>query len=242
MKSGALRVGIAGAGAAGQAFIPALQAHPGFEWVALAEPVDALRERMQRTHRVAGYATLEAMLAGAALDAVLLATPTPLHAAQACAAAAAGVHVLVEKPMATALADARAMVQAARQAGVVLLVGHSHSYDAPIAAMRALVDSGELGRVRMVHSWCYTDWIYRPRRADELDAAQGGGVTFRQGAHQFDIIRLLCGGRARSLRAKTFDWDPGRRAIGAHTVFIDFEDGAAATASANANRIRRQLT
>ncbi|HEY4297524.1 MAG TPA: Gfo/Idh/MocA family oxidoreductase, partial [Paraburkholderia sp.] len=71
---------------------------------------------------------------------------------------------LVEKPMAANLADAHAMVAAAEEAGVVLLVGHSHSYDLPIHAMRELIDSGELGRVRMVNTWCFTDWLYRPRR------------------------------------------------------------------------------
>ena len=125
------------------------------------------------------------------------------------------------------------MVAAAERAGVVLLVGHSHSYDAPIARMRELIDSGELGRVRMVNTWCFSDWMQRPRRADELDSEQGGGVTFRQGAHQFDVIRLLCGGLASSVRAKTFDWNPQRRAIGAHSVFIDFADGPAATAIYN---------
>jgi phthalate 4,5-cis-dihydrodiol dehydrogenase len=125
------------------------------------------------------------------------------------------------------------MVAAAQDAGVVLLVGHSHSFDAPIAAMHSLIASGELGRLRMVHTWCYTDWVHRPRRADEFDVAQGGGVTFRQGAHQFDVIRLLCGGRARSVRAQVFDWDPARRTVGAHTVCIAFEDGAVATAVYN---------
>jgi phthalate 4,5-cis-dihydrodiol dehydrogenase len=99
--------------------------------------------------------------------------------------------------------------------------------------MRSLIESGELGRVRMVHTWCYSDWVHRPRRADELDAGQGGGVTFRQGAHQFDVIRLLCGGRARSVRAQAFDWDPARRTTGAHSVFMTFEDGAVATAVYN---------
>ncbi len=226
---GRLRVGIAGIGAAGQAFISPLQDHAGFDWVAVAEPDAGLRTRMQQAHGVSGHATLAAMLAEATLDAVYIATPTPLHAEQVVQVAAAGRHVLVEKPMATSLADARRMVAAAQDAGVVLLVGHSHSFDAPIAAMRTLIDSGELGRVRMVHTWCYTDWVHRPRRADELDVGQGGGVTFRQGAHQFDVVRLLCGGRARSVRAQVFDWDPARRTAGAHTVFIAFEDGAAAT-------------
>jgi phthalate 4,5-cis-dihydrodiol dehydrogenase len=125
------------------------------------------------------------------------------------------------------------MIGAAERAGTVLLVGHSHSYDLPIAKMREIVASGALGRVRMIHTWNFTDWIYRPRRPDELDVALGGGVTFRQGSHQFDIVRLIGGGLVRSVQAKTFDWDPGRRSIGAHTVLMQFEDGAAATAVYN---------
>src|SRR5690349_3670185 len=69
----------------------------------------------------------------------------------------------------------------------------------------------------------------RPRRPEELDVEQGGGVTFRQGAHQLDILRLLCGGLARTVRAKTFDFDPERPTVGAHIAFVDFE-GAAGTA------------
>ena len=228
-----VRIGIAGMGAAGQAFIAPLRCHAGFDWVAMAEPVSAVCDSMQREHAVTVYASLAEMLRHAGLDAVYVATPTPLHAEQVQQAAAAGKHVLVEKPMAITLAQARAMVAAAERAGVVLLVGHSHSYDAPIARMRELIDSGELGRVRMVNTWCFSDWMQRPRRADELDSEQGGGVTFRQGAHQFDVIRLLCGGLASSVRAKTFDWNPQRRAIGAHSVFIDFADGPAATAIYN---------
>jgi phthalate 4,5-cis-dihydrodiol dehydrogenase len=58
-------------------------------------------------------------------------------------------------------------------------------------------------------------------------------VTFRQGSHQFDILRLLGGGLVRSVRATTFDWDPERSSIGAHVVALQFEDGAAATAVYN---------
>lgn len=228
-----IRVGIAGMGAAGQAFVPALLAHPGFEWLAFAEPVESLRSRFQHTHHIAGYAGMAALLEHVGLDAVIVATPTPLHAAQVQAAARMRKHVLVEKPMAVALDDAHAMVAAADAAGVVLMVGHSHSFDAPISAMRQVITSGEIGRVRMVHNWCFSDWVNRPRRPDELDAGQGGGVTFRQGSHQFDVIRYLCGGRARSVRAKTFDCNPQRPTTGAHTVFIDFEDGPAATAVYN---------
>jgi phthalate 4,5-cis-dihydrodiol dehydrogenase len=146
---------------------------------------------------------------------------------------AAKKHVLTEKPMAVRLDQAEAMVADAARAGVVLLCGHSHSFDRPIQAMREIVASGRLGRVRMINTWNFTDWMYRPRRPDELEIGQGGGVTFRQGSHQFDIIRLLGGGLVRSVRATTFDWDPARRSIGAHVVALQFQDGAAATAVYN---------
>jgi phthalate 4,5-cis-dihydrodiol dehydrogenase len=233
MSNQRIPIGIVGLGAAGRAFIPALLAHSGFALAAIAEPVAEVRASVAAEHGVAGYDTLEAMLRDPGLAAVYIATPTELHPAHVEQACGAGKHVLVEKPMAIALDQARAMIESAEQAGVVLLVGHSHSFDLPIHRMRELIAGGTLGRVRMVNTWNYTDWIYRPRRAEELDVGKGGGVTYRQGSHQFDIIRLLCGGMTRSVRARTFDCDPDRRSIGAHVAFLDFEDGAAGTAVYN---------
>ena len=229
----AVRVGIVGLGAAGRAFVPPFLTHAGFRLTAIAEPAESARVEFASEHAVEPYASLEAMIDRAGVDAVCIATPTELHPAQAALASAAGKHVLVEKPMATGLDEAHAMIAAAERAGKALVVGHSHSYDLPIQRMRAIIASGELGAVRMVNTWYCTDWIYRPRRAEELDVGKGGGVTFRQGSHQFDILRLLCGGRARTVKARTFDWDPQRRSIGAHVVYLDFEDGAAATAVYN---------
>src|SRR6185295_464482 len=103
----------------------------------------------------------------------------------------------------------------------------------PIARMREIVASGALGRVRMIHTWNFTDWMARPRRPGEFDVGQGGGVTYRQGAHQIDILRLIGGGLVKSVRATTFDWHESRRSIGAHTIFLNFADGAAATAIYN---------
>lgn len=228
-----IRIGIAGWGAAAQAFLPAIEAHPGFELVAAAEPALPVREEIARERGIKTYASVPELLAHPGLDAVYIATPTDLHSEHALQAMAAKKHVLVEKPMAANLAQASAMVAAANASGVVFVVGHSHSYDLPIQAMRGIIAGGTLGPVRMVNTWCYSDWIYRPRRPDELDSSLGGGVTYRQGSHQFDIIRFLCGGLVRSVKAKTFDWDPARRSVGAHVVFLDFVDGAAATAVYN---------
>ena len=157
------------------------------------------------------------MLALPGLNAVFIATPTTLHAEYTMLAASAGKHVLVEKPMAVRTFEALRMIEAAERGGVVLMVGHSRSYDAPIRKIREIVASGELGRVRMIQNLTYTDWVYRPRRPDELDLASGGGVIFRQGAHQFDVIRMIGGGMVESVRASIFDWDSQRPGVGAHT-------------------------
>ena len=220
-------------GAAGWAFLPAIRGNPAFQLVAVAEPAAEMREAVAAETGVAVYPDLPSMLRDAALDAVYIATPTELHPEHVAEVCAAKKHILTEKPMAIRVEQAQAMIDAASRAGVVLQVGHSHSYDLPIARMREIVASGDLGRVRMLHTWNFTDWMARPRRPGELDVAQGGGVTYRQGAHQVDILRLIGGGLVKSVRATTFDWHESRRSIGAHTIFLNFADGAAATAIYN---------
>jgi phthalate 4,5-cis-dihydrodiol dehydrogenase len=230
---GKIRIGIVGMGAAGWAFVPAIRGNPAFELAAVADPVADMREAAAKETGAAPYADLPSMLQAANLEAVYIATPTELHPEHVATVCAAKKHVLTEKPMAIRLEDAQRMIEAAERAGAKLVVGHAHGFDAPIQAMRQIVQSGRLGRVRMIHTWNYTDWMARPRRAAEFDIGQGGGVTYRQGAHQIDILRLIGGGLVKSVRAAMFDWDPNRRSIGAHTMFLNFSDGAAATAIYN---------
>jgi phthalate 4,5-cis-dihydrodiol dehydrogenase len=228
-----LRLGIIGMGAAARQLLPAVEKQPGVRITAICDPLADVRDPVAQHYGAHSVADVPALLALDDVDAVYVATPTDLHAQHVVAAAGAGKHVLVEKPMATTLDEAQAMIDAAGRAGVVLNVGHSHSYDEPYRAMRELIASGELGRVRLLHNIYYSDWVYRPRRPEELDTNLGGGITFRQGAHQFDILRLLGGGMVKSVRAQTFDWDPQRPVIGAHSVFLTFADGAVATAIYN---------
>ena len=226
-------IGIVGMGAAGWAFLPAIRNSGAFRLAAVAEPAEDVRRTIATETGAATHAELAGMLRQPDVDAVYVATPTELHPEHVAQAAAAGKHVLTEKPMAIRVAQAQAMVDAAERGGVVLQVGHSHSYDLPIARMREIVASGALGRVRMIHTWNFTDWMARPRRPAEFDVEQGGGVTYRQGAHQIDILRLIGGGLAKSVRAVTFDWHESRRSIGAHTIMLQFADGVAATAVYN---------
>jgi phthalate 4,5-cis-dihydrodiol dehydrogenase len=131
--------------------------------------------------------------------------------------------------MAITLEQCSAMIEVTRAAGVHLIVGHSHSFDLPYLRARGMIESGRLGAVRMINAQYYTDFIYRPRRPEELDTTQGGGVIFSQGAHQIDLVRLLAGGKAVSVRAHTGAWDPARPTEGAFAALIGFEHGVFAS-------------
>jgi phthalate 4,5-cis-dihydrodiol dehydrogenase len=226
-----LRFAIAGLGSAGTAMIRPVLKNPAFELAAAADTdATTLAQFSHDFPKVKTFASVDALAASDDVDVIFVATPTHLHTAHVLTAIQAGKHVVTEKPMAVSLDDAAAMIEAAQRASVVFMVGHSFSYETPIKEMRRLVRSGELGALKMLHNWYYTDWIYRPRIAEELDTRLGGGIVFRQGAHQFDIIRLIGGGLVRSVRAMTGRWDADRPSEGAHTAFLEFEDGAVATA------------
>jgi predicted dehydrogenase len=95
------------------------------------------------------------------LDAVIIATPPRSHAELALTALRQGKHVLIEKPMATTLADARTLVEAARRAGVVLMVGHTFEFNAAVRELKRRLERGELGNVYYIHSARLNLGLYR---------------------------------------------------------------------------------
>jgi len=223
-----LRIGVAGLGRAFSVMIPAFR-DPRVELVAAADPRAEAQRRFAKDFGGQAYDTVEELCADPEIESVYVATPHQVHARHAILAAHNGKHVLVEKPMALTLDDCAGMIAAARSAGVHLIVGHSHSFDAPILRTRELVASGEFGAVRMIQALNYTDFLYRPRRPEELDTAQGGGAVFNQAAHQVDIVRLLGGGLVKTVRAATGAWDPARPTEGAYAALLTFEDGSFAS-------------
>jgi len=163
------------------------------------------------------------------IGAVVILSETDRHHELVLAAAKAGKHMLVEKPLAITLDECSTMIEAARRARVHLLAGPSHGYDAPVVETQKLIASGIYGRLGLITAAQYTDFMYRPRRPEELVTAQGGGVVFSQGAHQVEIVRMLAGGVANSVRAATSILDARRGSEGAYTAFLSFAGGAAAT-------------
>lgn len=223
-----LRLGIAGLGRGFTVMLPTLAAHPLLDVAAATDTRPEARARFAADFGGTAYDSVAAMCADDTLDAIYVATPHQFHADHAVLAARAGKHVLVEKPMALTLEDCTRMIDAAAAGGVFLLVGHSHSYDAPVAEARRLIAAGTYGRPRLITALNYTDFVYRPRRPEELDSAQGGGVVFSQAAHQIDIARLLAGGLVETVSAAIGNWDPARPTEGAYSATLRFANGAVA--------------
>ena len=227
-----LRIGAAGLGRAFMLMLPTLAYHPRVRLTACFDPrPDACLRFVADFPGTTAHQSYDALIADPHINAIYLATPHGLHAEQAIAAARAGKHVLCEKPMALTLDEAAAMAAAARGHGTHLLIGHSHAQDGPVLHARRLIASGAYGAPRLITCVTYTDFLYRPRRLEELRTEHGGGVVFSQAAHQIDVVRALGGGMLRSVRAQTFAHDPARPTEGAYAAFLTFESGAAATAT-----------
>ncbi len=222
-------LGIAGLGMAGAVMVQAASAHNGFVLRAAADPHPAPRAAFARDFNARVYEDIAALCDDPAVEVVYIATPHQFHAPHAILAAEHGKHVILEKPMALTLADCDAIIAAVERAKVQLIVGHTHAFDPAVREMRRVVASGELGTLGMIAAWNYTDYLYRPRRPEELDTAQGGGILFNQLPHQVDMVRLIGGGLVRSVRAQVTRLDPSRPTEGSAAVLLDLDNGAAAS-------------
>ncbi|MCZ6623579.1 MAG: Gfo/Idh/MocA family oxidoreductase [Deltaproteobacteria bacterium] len=224
-----LKVAIAGLGVGSTQVLPAMEKTAGIRLVAAAdfrkEALEAFREKYHG--RV--YDSVEKLCSDREIDAVWISTPNQFHCEHVIVAAEHHKHVVVEKPMALSIEECGRMVAAAEKNSVKLLCGHTQSFNPAIRAMRQVIQSGEIGRLCALNTWMYTDWMLRPRMPQELDLKLGGGVVYRQGPHQIDIIRLLGGGMLRSVRAMTGQWMSERPAPGHYSAFLEFENGIPAT-------------
>ncbi|HKP65085.1 MAG TPA: Gfo/Idh/MocA family oxidoreductase [Casimicrobiaceae bacterium] len=227
------RWGVVGLGRAFSLMLPTFVADARVQLCGAADPRAEARAQFEADFGAPTYASVDELCADRTIEVVYVASPHQMHLTHAISAASHGKHLLVEKPMALSVADCTRMIDAAAAAGVQLVVGHSHAYDAPIARTRALLDTGAFGAVRMIQAFYYTDYLYRPRRPEELRTAEGGGAVWNQAAHQVDIVRTLAGCRAARVRALTGNWDAARNTEGAYSALLTFEDGAFASLTYN---------
>ncbi len=225
-----LKIGMIGIGVGGAEILRAMDGMETIEVVAGADLVPETLERFKgRFPDARTYLSAEELCRDKDVEAVWISSPNRFHAEHTILAANHGKHIVVEKPMAISLEEAGRMVEAADRNNIKLLAGHTRAFVTPVRAMRKIINSGKYGQLRALNIWSYSDWMLRPRTADELDINQGGGIPYRQGPHQVDTIRLLGGGLVRSVRAQTGDWMKERSIPGYYSAFMEFENGMPAT-------------
>ena len=224
-----VRIGIVGLGRAFMLTLPALRIDKRIQLVAACAPRPESRTAFQTEFGGRTYDNITDICEDENIEVLYIATPHQFHAEHVIAAAESGKHILVDKPLAISMKDGEEMVVACERSNVHLIVGPSHSFDVPVAQARALIDSGELGAVRMINALNYTDFLYRPRRPEELKTNEGGGVIFSQAVHQIDIVRLLAGGLGKQVTAMTGNWDSARPTEGAYSALVGFANGVFAS-------------
>jgi phthalate 4,5-cis-dihydrodiol dehydrogenase len=222
-------LGIAGLGMAGAVMVQAAAAHPDFVIKGGADPLPGPRKAFARDHNARSYEDMQMLVRDPAVEVVYIATPHQFHATHAILAAEHGKHIILEKPMALTLAECDAIIAAVERHKVQLIVGHTHAFDPAVRLMRDIIARGELGRLGLIHSFNYTNYLYRPRRPEELDTALGGGILFNQVPHQIDTARLLAGSAVKSVSARTTALDPARPTEASCAALLQFGSGTAAS-------------
>lgn len=203
-----IRFALVGCGRISANHVGALEAHAAdAELVAVCDTDPAALQAAVARTGARGYPSLEALLAEAdavGIDAVILATPSGLHPEQAIRAAAAGRHVVTEKPMATRWEDGKRMVQACDAAGVYLFVVKQNRRNPTLQLVKGAVEQGRFGRIYMVNVNVF--WT-RPQSYYDSASWRGtwefdGGAFMNQASHYVDLLDWLVG-PVESLQAYT---------------------------------------
>lgn len=187
-----MRFWLIGAGAIGKIRADAIAKSPVCELVAVSD-LDEGRARAAASG-ARYYADANELIAAADVDAIIISTPPPLHEPLATAAASAGKHVLVEKPMAATPEACERMISAARKAGTLLTVGYNHRYFEALKLVRDVVASGDIGTLSHVRAYTghgglaefKAPWMY------DKDV-MGGGALMDNGTHIIDLVRYIVG-------------------------------------------------
>lgn len=191
-----IRLALVGCGRISANHFKAIAHHQeDFELVAVCDSHPERLAQAEQQQNVPGYLHLEQLFKEIDCDAVILCTPSGLHAEHACLAAEYGRHVITEKPMTTRWQDGLRMVKTCDKAGVHLFVVKQNRHNATIQALKQAIDAGRFGRIFLVNSNVF--WT-RPQSYYDQDRWRGtwefdGGAFMNQASHYVDLLDWLIG-------------------------------------------------
>lgn len=195
MENSAMRFAVIGCGRISAKHGEAISNLPQAELVAACDIVPARAEQFTAKYGGEAYTDYRELLLRDDIDIVTVATPSDLHATIGIAAAKAGKHVLVEKPMAMTLASADTLIATCRNCGVKLGVIHQNRFNKSIVLLRQALEAGRFGK--LTHGQATIRWnrdanyyAQAPWRGTKL---QDGGVLMNQSIHNIDLLQWMFG-------------------------------------------------
>lgn len=219
-------VGIIGSGFMGRTYAETIAKHCAQAQLR-AVAGGSRAEKLAADYGLACEGSPEELVERPDVDAVFITTPHEAHAGQALACAVAGKHVMLEKPMACSVSECDRIIAACRAAGVQCSVAFTQRFRRCNLRAKALLDSGELGRVRQIMEWeffsggagAFPKWQSEP---------QNLGVLFGYGVHNLDRIRWLTGAEIRTVYAKCLPLAEGSPVEGSSMLVMTLSDGTLA--------------
>ncbi|MBE0690337.1 MAG: Gfo/Idh/MocA family oxidoreductase [Anaerolineae bacterium] len=239
-----MQVGIIGAGSYGEAHAQAMRELSDVKLVAASRTnVDELSHFVS-TYGGTAYTDYGDLLADPQVAAVVIATPHHLHTEIALAAARAGKHILLEKPMAPTLEECDHIIKTCAEQRVVLMVGHVNHFVLAYERAKQILESGELGKIIMGISTMSKFWYEPNRRWWHLQSETGGGMLLTAGIHCLDRLTWLMDSPVTSVSAQLMTRFHDQQADDAGMLFLRYGSGAAGTiiSTGYANGAPKHLT
>lgn len=219
-------VGIIGSGFMGKTYTETIQKYvEGAHVVGVA--CGSRAAELAQTYNIQLFGSVEAVIDCPEIDAVFIATPHALHADQALKAAAAGKHMLIEKPMACTVDECDRIIEACRVNSLKCTIAFSQRTRICNVNAKELLNSGRLGRVQHIRT-CQTVPGGMPNLPKWQMNQENMGTLFGHAIHNFDAIRWLSGQEIRTIYAKCRSLDPSCSTEGTSDVLMTLEDGTTA--------------
>ena len=228
-----VRLAVVGLGKMGVSHLSIINAHPLVKVVALCDATDYLLDVFNKYMGVPTFTDFSTMLREVELDAVIVATPSSMHARMVSAALEKGIHVFCEKPFCLATEDGEELTRIAGEKGLVNQVGYHCRFVGAFQEVKRLLDAGTIGEVTHVLAEAYGPVVLKPKGSTwRTQRAEGGGCLYDYAAHPLNLVNWYFGapvGVGGSVLNKIFSKDTDDEVFG--TLY--YADGKSAQISVN---------
>lgn len=230
MQKTELRAAVLGAGTIANAHLEAIQSTQGLTACAVVDIQPEKASQIAKLFNIAAFTDYRKMIIEEKPDVVAIALPHFLHKETAIFAAEHGCHLMIEKPMALNAAECEEIIQAGRRADIRILVGHTQHYMAENIQAKRMIQSGELGKLVMIHDVRHLNYFQDSRPQWFLEKEKsGGGILANLGTHSIDKIQWLTDSTVRKVSTSVSHFGHRGDVEGSGMIYLELTAGIPAT-------------